>query len=149
MTPLQSECNPTSGKPAICHWPALVVSDTINILSHIFLNTVPTTSPDNVTISVVNATAISLSWEGVITRVGVLRDYVIRVLEVDTRLVSEYRTSFTSITIPVHPDYVYNSSISAFTVATGPFSDVVTVKTPQAGKGVFLLVLQVYHNDYL
>lgn len=94
---------------------------------------VPTTAPDNVTISAINATTIYLSWEGVITRVGILRDYVIRVLEVDTGLLMDYRSSFTSITILVHPDYVYRCSVSAFTVASGPFSEVVTVKTPQAG----------------
>lgn len=94
---------------------------------------VPTTAPDNVTISAINATTIYLSWEGVITRVGILRDYVIRVLEVDTGLSIDYRSSFTSIVISVHPDYVYRCSVSAFTVASGPFSEVVTIKTPQAG----------------
>lgn len=64
---------------------------------------------------------------------GILRDYIIRVLEVDTGLLVNYRSSFTSIAISVHPDYVYRCSISAFTVASGPFSEVVTIKTPQAG----------------
>ncbi len=94
---------------------------------------VPTTSPENVTISAINATTIYLSWEGVITRVGILRDYVIRVLEVDTGLLMDYRSSFTSIAIPVHPDYAYRCSVSAFTVASGPFSQAVTIRTPQAG----------------
>ena len=94
---------------------------------------VPKIAPDNVTISAVNATTIYLSWDGVITRVGILRDYVIRVLEVDTGLLMDYRSSFTSIVIAVHPDYVYRCSVSAFTVASGPFSEVVTIKTPQAG----------------
>ena len=91
------------------------------------------TAPENVTIRAINSSAIYLSWNGVMTRVGILRSYVIRVLEEDTRLVVDYRTSLTSITISVHPDYVYRCSVAAFTVATGPFSDVVTVKTPQAG----------------
>ena len=97
-------------------------------------NAVPKTAPDNVTISAINSSAIYLQWEGTITQVGVIRDYVIHVLEVDTGLVMEYRTSLTSIAISVHPDYVYSCSVSAFTVASGPFSEVVTVKTPQAGE---------------
>ena len=96
-------------------------------------NAVPTVAPENVTISAINASAIYLSWNGVTTRVGILRSYVIRALEEETGVVMEYRTSLTSISIFVHPDYTYRCSVSAFTVASGPFSDVVTVKTPQAG----------------
>lgn len=94
---------------------------------------VPTIAPDNVNISALNATAVYLSWDGVITRVGIIRDYIIRVSEVDTGTKMEYRTSFTFLTIPVHPDYVYSCSVSAFTVASGPFSDVVTIRAPQDG----------------
>ena len=103
------------------------------LLSQSLLIAVPTTAPENVTIMVINATTIYLSWEGVITRVGILRDYIIRVLEVDTGLLMDYRTSLTSIAIAVHPDYVYRCSVSAFTVASGPFSEAVSIKTPQAG----------------
>ena len=99
-----------------------------------FICAVPMIAPENVTISEVNATAIYLTWDGVLTQAGILRSYVIRVLEEDTGTILEYRTSLMSITISVHPDYVYRCSISVFTVATGPFSDVVTVRTPQAGK---------------
>ena len=91
-------------------------------------------APDNVTVSAINATTIYISWNGVITSVGIIRDYIIRVSEVNTRLVLNYRATFTFITISVHPDYVYSCSISTFTVAAGPFSNVVTVKTPQDGK---------------
>ena len=91
-------------------------------------------APDNVTVSAINATTIYLSWNGVVTSVGIIRDYVIRVSEVNTGLVMNYRTSLTSIAISVHPDYVYSCSVSAFTVAAGPFSNVVTIKTPQDGK---------------
>ena len=91
-------------------------------------------APDNVTVSAINATTIYLSWNGVITSVGIIRDYIIRVSEVNTGLVMNYRTTFTSISISVHPDYVYSCYVSAFTVAAGPFSNVVTIKTPQDGK---------------
>ena len=101
-----------------------------------FLSAVPTKAPDNVNISALNATAIYLSWDGVITSVGIIRDYIIRVSELDTGMMIEYRTSFTYFTIPVHPDYVYSCSVSAFTVASGPFSDVVTLQAPQDGKNL-------------
>ena len=91
-------------------------------------------APDNVTILAINATTIYLSWNGVVSVVGIIRDYIIRVSEINTELIMDYRTSLTSISISVHPDYVYSCSVSAFTVAAGPFSNVVTVKTPQDGK---------------
>ena len=95
---------------------------------------VPVVAPDNVSILAINATTIYLSWNGVISLVGIIRDYIIRVSEVNTGLIKNYRTSLTSIAISVHPDYVYSCSVSAFTVAAGPFSNIVTVKTPQDGK---------------
>lgn len=68
---------------------------------------------------------------------GIIRDYIIRLTEAETVTVMTYRTTQTSITIPVHPDYTYSCSISAFTVAAGPFSRVVTIKTPQDGNILF------------
>lgn len=100
----------------------------------------PTVAPENVAVSVVSATALYLSWNGVLTPVGIVRDYVIRILEVDTGLVTELRSTTTFITVPVHPAYAYNCSVSAFTVSPGPFSTVVSVRTPQAGNEVLLSV---------
>lgn len=81
-----------------------------------------------------NATTIHLSWNDVISIRGDVREYVVRVVEIDTGLISETHSNLTFITIHVHPAYLYNCSVSAVTVAHGPFSDIVSILTPMAGK---------------
>ena len=34
----------------------------------------------------------------------------------------------------IHPHYTYNISISAVTIASGPYTTAVTIQTPQDGK---------------
>lgn len=68
-----------------------------------------------------------------LTQAGIIRMYIVRLRELDTGLVIETQSIVTHITVPVHPAYVYNCSVSAFTVARGPFSTDVSVLTPQAG----------------
>ena len=94
---------------------------------------VPTISPANLAVSVVSATAISLSWSSVFTPVGDVRDYTVRLLEIDTGLIIDVRSTNTYITIPVHPAYSYNCSVAAVTVGRGPFSAEVSVSTPEDG----------------
>lgn len=94
----------------------------------------PTEVPNNVSVSAVNATTIHLSWTDVISNRGLVREYVIRVVEVDTGLITETHTNLTFIAIHVHPAYLYNCSVSAVTVARGPFTEEVSIVTPMAGK---------------
>ena len=94
---------------------------------------VPTISPANLAVSVVSATALYLSWSSVFTPVGDVRDYTVRLLELDTGLVIDFRSTNTFITVPVHPAYSYNCSVAAVTVGRGPFSAVVSVSTPEDG----------------
>lgn len=105
----------------------------LNITIYVYLHTAPGIAPDNVVATALNATAIHLSWNLVSTENGVVREYVIKILEVNTSIATEARTNETSIVIPVHPAYLYNCSVSAFTVGTGPFSTVVSVGTPEDG----------------
>ena len=50
----------------------------------------------------------------------------------------------TSIEITsLHPFYVYEWSVSAFTVGEGPYSSIVTLTTPEDGK---LIVVSVKKN---
>ena len=95
-------------------------------------------APDNFAVRVVSATALYISWSSVFTLVGDVRDYLVRLLEVDTGVLTNIRSAATSITVPVHPAYTYNCSVSAVTVSHGPFSAVITVRTPQDGKVALL-----------
>lgn len=94
----------------------------------------PTEVPSDVSVSAVNATTIYLSWNDVISIRGVVREYVVRVVETDTELIFEGHTNSTFIEIHVHPAYLYNCSVSAVTVARGPFSEVVSILTPMDSK---------------
>ena len=78
------------------------------------------------------------------TPVGDVRDYVVRILEIDTGLVTDIRSADTFITVPVHPAYSYNCSVSAVTVGRGPFSTAISILTPQDGNKINILYLHVY-----
>lgn len=90
-------------------------------------------APANLAVSVVSATAVYLSWSSVFTPVGDVRDYTVRLLEIDTGLVTDIRSTNTYITVPVHPAYSYNCSVAAVTVGRGPFSAAVSINTPEDG----------------
>lgn len=90
-------------------------------------------APDNLAVSVVSSTALYISWNSVFTPVGDVRDYIVRILEVDTGLVTDIRSAATYITVPVHPAYTYNCSVSAVTVSNGPFSTEISVLTLEDG----------------
>ena len=52
----------------------------------------------------------------------------------DTNTTNIYNTTYTNITLSsLHPFYSYQCYVAAITVATGPFSDPVNVRTLQAG----------------
>ena len=72
---------------------------------------------------------------------GIIREYRVQVLEIETGNVSFHVSFSTSLAISsLHPDYTYELSVSAFTVATGPYSSVVTVTTPEDGELSFKLL---------
>ena len=112
----------------------LIVSVYQDYVLFIFPHTAPTEVPSNVSVSAVNATTLHLSWTDVISNRGLVREYIIRVVEIDTGLITETHTNLTFITIHVHPAYLYNCSVSAVTVAHGPFTEEVSIVTPMAGK---------------
>ena len=90
----------------------------------------------NLTITPINSTSISLSWfpPPVIDRNGLIREYRINVTEVDTGNGFQLVSLTTLLAMPsLHPDYTYQCTVSAYTVAIGPFSEVVSAKTLEDG----------------
>ena len=69
------------------------------------------------------------------SRNGIVTEYRINVTEVDTGRVS-LLTSFTTsfVVQSLHPYYTYLFTVSAHTVATGPFSNSVRIRTPEDRK---------------
>ena len=97
---------------------------------------VPTGSPQNLTGSSPNSTAIFLSWEAPPPREqnGIIRQYWINVTEVITgRFWQTYSTTTTKELSSLHPYYEYQCVVAAYTIGVGPYSDVITVITAEDG----------------
>ena len=61
--------------------------------------------------------------------------YIVNVTERETGYTFERNTTATSITLgSLHPHYVYECRVAAYTVETGPFSTVFAVQVLMAGK---------------
>ena len=69
------------------------------------------------------------------THNGVIRSYTILLLEQDTGLTTRYEATNTSLSIAsLHPFYVYQCQVQAFTVRHGPLSEPVFITTWEEGK---------------
>jgi len=120
----------------------------INILSNasFFPSPEPNASPQNLSHTAVNSTSVDLSWSPPPTEHhnGIIRHYIVRVVVEDTGERFTLSTTYQQIAIgSLHPYYVYNFSVSAVTVAPGPYSEPHTVQTLPDGKFIckFCVVL--------
>ena len=97
----------------------------------------PSSPPENLTVSVISSTSIGLTWTPplLLARNGIITEYHINVTELDTGS-SQILTSFTTSLVAqmLHPYYTYDFSVSAHTVATGPYSDSEIIQTPEDGE---------------
>ena len=99
-------------------------------------NLAPSHHPLNVTKQVLGPTSFNLSWSPppVEHHHGEIQRYNVNVTEVETGRKLRYSTQSTEIVIQnLHPFYLYNCTVSAFTVAEGPYSTVIGVRTEEAG----------------
>ena len=102
-----------------------------------FMHTVPTAAPEDVSVEAPSSTTLSIEWmpPPQDDQNGIVRSYVVRVLEVVTSTTLTYNTTEESLTVGfLHPHYQYEVSVAAVTVGQGPFSDSVTIQTPQDGE---------------
>ena len=102
------------------------------------LSTAPTVAPTNIRGFAIDHSRISLEWDSpplVLELLnGVLTAYIVNVTERETGYSFEVNTTTTSIVLEaLHPDYVYECRVAAFTVAPGPFSTVFAVQVLMAG----------------
>ena len=92
-----------------------------------------------------NARTIRLSWGEPPSNQqnGIIREYRVNVTEVATGRVFQRVSTTTSIEITsLHPFYVYEWTVSAFTVGEGPYSSISTVTTPEDGMLIFAVCSQ-------
>lgn len=80
---------------------------------------------------------ISLSWDPPEAHEtnGIIREYRVEIVELESGNIYHHVTPTTSITVSsLHPDYTYEWSVAAFTVAEGPYSDAENLTTPEDGE---------------
>lgn len=97
----------------------------------------PSVAPTNVRGFAPDHSSISLEWDSPPTLLlnGILTVYIVNVTERETGYVFVRNTSTTSIILDnLHPHYVYECRIAAYTVEAGPFSTVFAVQVLMAGK---------------
>ena len=72
-------------------------------------------------------------WEPQEDPNGNIREYRVNVTEVETGRKFQLSTNTNSIIIgSLHPYYTYNCMVVAVTIAPGPFSSIITVRTDEA-----------------
>ena len=99
--------------------------------------TVPDGAPLNPFGTVIDSRTLSFAWEPPVEedRNGIIRQYRINIVEVDTGRQFEVVSTTTSISVSsLHPYYTYQWVVSAFTIGAGPYSTSQTISTPEDGK---------------
>ena len=110
--------------------------------ANIFIHSVPTSAPTNPIGTATNARTIRLSWGEPPSNQqnGIIGEYRVNITEVATGRVFQRVSATTSIEITsLHPFYVYEWTVSAFTVGEGPYSSISTITTPEDGKLTLVL----------
>ena len=94
--------------------------------------------PQNITGTAISATLVSLQW-GIPVAIdinGVIAKYAVNIVEVYTGQSYSLFTENMHVNVgPLHPYYIYECSIAAYTVATGVYSSPINVTTLEAGSG--------------
>ena len=107
----------------------------------LFYHLAPSQSPVNVQVPTINQRQIELVWAPppMDQQNGIIRRYIINVTSVDDgeELITYSETTSTLVQ-NLHPFTTYACSVSAETVATGPFSLPVVIQTPEDGEIVCL-----------
>ena len=99
---------------------------------------VPSDTPQNITISLLNATSAEIQWDPphFEDQNGVIKLYRLFVIEVDTvRVIEQFHMENTSVMLQeLRPFHVYQFVIAASTVAgLGPFSTPSFFQMPESG----------------
>ena len=84
-----------------------------------------------------NSTTIQLTWEPPIfsAQNGIIEQYIISVTEAETMRQFTLASTTTSITaVSLHPYYMYSFTVSAVTIAEGPYTQALSLQTQQDGE---------------
>ena len=87
--------------------------------------------------SLKTSNSLILSWDPPLneSQNGIIRSYVIQILEDDTSTTTTHYSNNTLLTVNnLHPYYTYKCSVAAFTVGLGPYSAILTVQLDEDSK---------------
>ena len=85
----------------------------------------------------VTTSSLTLTWQppSLESHNGIIRQYVIEVVESNTGITSTVTSNVTEVTVEdLHPFYIYNCRIAAETIQVGPFSSPIAVQLNEDGK---------------
>ena len=100
----------------------------------------PYGAPEVVNVTVVSSSSIKLVWNPppIDTTNGIITEYRINITELDTGTEMTFVSYTTSSTVQgLHPNYIYECSISAVTTAEGPYSSLFVIQMPEDGRSHF------------
>ncbi len=84
-----------------------------------------------------DSSTLYISWTAppIAERNGVIRNYLITILELETGQSFSVASASASVTVPsLHPYYTYVCAVTAVTVEEGPYSANKTIRLPEDGK---------------
>jgi receptor-type tyrosine-protein phosphatase Q len=93
-------------------------------------------APTNIRGLAIDHSSINLTWDAPpdILSNGIITAYIINVTERETGYTFERNSTDTTVILnSLHPDYVYECRVAAFTIAVGPFSTIFAVQVLMAG----------------
>lgn len=88
------------------------------------------------------STSLTLFWDPPSneSQNGIIRQYVIRIIEDETSTTTTYMTNSSQLTVnDLHPYYTYKCSVAAETVGVGPYTSVLTVQLDEDSESYFVI----------
>ena len=103
----------------------------------LFCTAAPVAAPEQLSLATKTSTSLTLQWNPppFEDTNGPIQYYVVRLRELDTNTTLASRNTFTrQITFnQLHPYYVYQATLAAYTVGIGPYTLPITVQLEQEG----------------
>ena len=106
------------------------------VYTHTSNSVAPSAPPWSLSGIAISSTVLTLTWSSppLIDINGIIRNYVIRIRERETSRVWILQATNSNVNITsLHPYYNYECEVAAHTIATGPYTDPVSVQTMEAG----------------
>ena len=84
----------------------------------------------------ITSTSLTLTWQhpSIESHNGIIRKFIVKLIDLRSGVQSFYNVTSTTVTLSdLRPHNAYNISVSAFTTASGPYSEYISFSTNEAG----------------